>query len=133
MKTKIFFIAVILLSVTLTITAQKTRADVSLRPDSTVTDSTEYELIVFDQGFETWFLLQPSNQHSKEYYKSKNTLYADEWNRRYRMPLRYRDLYLAPVDYDPLTDYGYDIERKLYYYFRYFEKTNHVRLLPGAD
>jgi len=35
-------------------------------------DSTEYELVVFDQGFETWLLMQPQNQYSVEYYKNKN-------------------------------------------------------------
>ncbi|MCB9029358.1 MAG: hypothetical protein H6545_09645, partial [Bacteroidales bacterium] len=35
-------------------------------------DSTEYDLVVMDQGFDSWFLMQPTHQHSLEYYKNKN-------------------------------------------------------------
>ncbi|MDD2286878.1 MAG: hypothetical protein PHQ11_15940, partial [Paludibacter sp.] len=40
-------------------------------------DSVAYELIVFDTGFETWYLLQnsPASYRSQQYYEN--------WNRQY--------------------------------------------------
>jgi hypothetical protein len=94
-------------------------------------DSTEYKLVVFDQGFETWLLMQPLNQHSVEYYKVRNRAYVMEWNNRFMNARRYRGLYESYIDYDPFIDYGLEFERRLYYYFKYFEETNRVRLDPG--
>ncbi len=103
-------------------------ADLQIQSES---DSTEYELVVFDQGFETWLLMQPSHEHSLEYYKSRNRIYVSEWNHRYMNPRRYRGNYESHLDYDPFIDYGLEFERRLYYYFKYFEETNGVRLEPG--
>ncbi|MCU0458868.1 MAG: DUF6146 family protein [Bacteroidales bacterium] len=93
-------------------------------------DSTEYELVVFDMGFETWLLMQPSMEHSIEYYKAKNTIYVSEWNYRYMSPRRYRGQYESYIDYDPAKNYGLEFERRLFYYFKYFEETNRVSLDP---
>jgi hypothetical protein len=38
-------------------------------------------------------------------------------------------LYQNSIDYNPRIEYGIDINYKLYYYFRYFEETNHISLL----
>lgn len=103
-------------------------ADIRIQPES---DSTEYELIVMDQGFETWFLLQPQHQHSLEYYRSKNRIYVNEWNQRYLNPRRYRGPYESYINYDASVDHGLEFEQRLYYYFKYFEETKGVRLDPG--
>lgn len=104
------------------------QADLQVIPES---DSTEYELIVMDLGFETWLLMQPQNLYSLDYYRTKNRLYVSEWNYRYLYPRRYRGLYESYINYDPSTDYGLEFERRLYYYFKYFEQSNGVRLDPG--
>ena len=104
-------------------------SDLKIQSES---DSTEYELVVFDQGFETWLLMQPSLEHSIAYYKSRNRMYVMEWNYRYTNPRRYRGNYDSYLDYDPFIDYGLEFERRLYYYFQYFEESNRVRLLPGG-
>ncbi len=36
------------------------------------------------------------------------------------------------IDYRPNIDYGLDLNYKLYYYFKYFEERNNIRLLPGG-
>ena len=76
-----------------------------------IKDSTQYELIVFDSGFDFWLASHQSvaSQHSESYYQSMNHLYAIEWNR----------------------DYGFDFNYKLYMYFRFFEDTNRIKLIPG--
>jgi hypothetical protein len=58
----------------------------------------------------------------------KDRLYVAEWNRRYET-LYNRGLYDDYIDYRPNIDYGIDLNYKLFYYFAYFEVTNHVKLL----
>ncbi|MFO7575408.1 MAG: DUF6146 family protein [Bacteroidales bacterium] len=95
-------------------------------------DSIEYELIIFDTGFDTWLAMKPSkNFYSNEYYRQKNIQYVREWNNRFMNPRRYGSIYENYIDFDPMIDYGKDLNYKLYYYFRYFEQMNGVKLIPG--
>ena len=100
-----------------------------LKADTIAADSLEYRLIVLDPGFETWLITKPPmNFYSNDYYNMKNRLYVSEWNLRY-MTLNQTGLYDNYIDYNPGIDYGIEINYKLYYYFRYFEETNHLTLL----
>ncbi len=35
------------------------------------------------------------------------------------------------IDYSLNRDYGFDFNYKLYMYFRFFEDTNRIKLIPG--
>ncbi len=96
-----------------------------------VKDSTEYELIVFDTGFDFWLASNKARigEYSNDYYRAANHRYALEWNRRYSAGDRRINSY---VDYNMQTDYGFDFNYKLYMYFRYFEETNRTKLVPGG-
>lgn len=95
-------------------------------------DSVSYELIVIDPGYETYLATQkPASFFSKEYYETWNYRYVTEWNIRHANPIAYGGLYETRIDYDPHVDYGLDLNYRLYYYFRYFEEKNGVRLVPG--
>jgi hypothetical protein len=110
--------------------SQKKREPVKVKPDSIALDSVEYKLVVLDPGFESWLLTKPSmNFYSQSYYEIKNRLYVSEWNYRYQFPLRYGNLYENSIEYDFKTDYGLELNYRLYYFFKYFEETNHVRLI----
>ncbi len=132
MKNLGFFLILLLVIPACAIFNREERKRVEVIHNSDVTDSTEYELVVFDQGFETWLLMQPSQQHSPEYFKAKNRIYVSEWNYRYMNQSRYGGQYGSYIDYDYFTDYGPEFERRLYYYFKYFEESNRVRLEPGG-
>ena len=100
------------------------------RSDNTGTDSTEYEVVVFDTGYETFLLMQPPKEfYSITYYKNWNWQYAEEWNSRTTSQGR-TGLYMTYIDYNHNTDYGLEVEYRLYYFFRYFEKSNEIKLLP---
>ena len=102
------------------------------RADSLSFDSLEYELIILDPGFDVWLASQPSKDfYSNDYYARRNRLYVLEWNRRY-MTSQKNGRYETYIDYSPHRDYGLDLNYKLYYYFKYFEETNHVRFLNTA-
>lgn len=98
-------------------------------PEIKPEDSTEYELIVFDSGFETWYLLKksPVLDHSIEYYKNWNRQYVDEWNYRSGTSR----VFGSPINYDLNENYPIEIERKLYYYFQYVEAELNIPILRG--
>jgi hypothetical protein len=100
-------------------------------PDTVSADSTEYELIIIDPGFDTWFLTQPSREYkSQNYYEYWNRLYVSEWNYRYSTA-RDKGEYDSYIDYNPRINYGLDLNYKLYYYFKYFEEKNGTKLYPS--
>lgn len=96
-----------------------------------VNDSTEYELVVLDPPFETWYLTNysPAKDHSYEYYHSWNNQYVTDWNYHY-MAGKFPGVFENYIDYDYNVDYGIDLNRKLYYYFRYVETYLKVPILP---
>ena len=129
MKKTVFIILVILVAIQTDGYSQKRRDRYKVKADTVTVDSLEYKLIVLDPGFDAWLATKPSKEfYSKEYYEQKNRLFVSEWNNRY-MTSRNHDLYETFIDYNNNTDYGLDLNYKLYYYFKYFEETNHIKLL----
>jgi hypothetical protein len=98
-------------------------------------DSIEYELIVFDPGFEIYLLTVPysKNFYSNAYYRNWNIQYSTEWNIRYRNPLTYGSFYESEIPYDASIDYGLDFNYRLYHYFRYVEKEYNIKLLHRGN
>lgn len=96
-----------------------------------IKDSAQYELIVFDPGFDYWMASRQSivNQNSNTYYQNTNHRYAIEWNRRYAAGDPNINSY---IDYRLNGKYGLDFNYKLYMYFKFFEETNRIKLIPGS-
>ena len=96
-------------------------------------DSVEYELVVFEPRFESWYQMQigPFSDRSQAYYETWNERYVNAWNyHSYGYGQRFP---LEPIiGYDPEADYGFEINRKLFYYFIYVERVKGIRLLPGS-
>jgi hypothetical protein len=93
-------------------------------------DSTTYELIVLDPRFESFLASQPSPIfYSQEYYENWNNQYVLEWNQRYRNPMRYGSFYETEIDYQPFTDYGMELNYRLYYYFQFIKKEYGIVLI----
>jgi hypothetical protein len=129
MKKCVFLVLVLMAAVqTFGFSQTKNEREV-LKNDTISVDSVEYCLIIIDPGFDTWLASKPSkNFYSNNYYVQKNRFYVDEWNLRYSTENN-NGLYDNYIDYNPDVDYGIDINYRLYYYFKYFEETNHVKLL----
>ena len=96
-------------------------------------DSVSYELVVLDPGFECWFLTRSkaANYHTQSYYEGWNQRYVHAWNYQ-RMGYRYSELIHGNIDYDPNTDYGLEINHKLFYYFMYVENELHIPLISDG-
>lgn len=85
-------------------------------------DSTEYTLIVLDGGYEFYLASMPQAEfHSQQYYESWNRQYVLEWNMRHRDPFRYGGFYQTKIYYDPMKDYGLELNYRLYYYFQFIK------------
>ena len=87
-------------------------------------DSLEYEIIIIDQGFQTYLnsIAKPKWYYSKAYYQTKNKFFVTEWNIRVRNPQRYSpNIYEQQIDYDINVDYGLEVDFKLYNYFKFVE------------
>ncbi|MFA6334982.1 MAG: DUF6146 family protein [Bacteroidales bacterium] len=100
-----------------------------IRDTTSVKDSTEYELIVFDPGFDYWLNSHnfSKNQYSNSYLQSLNNQYVQEWNRRYSTGDRRIESY---IDYNVSTNYDFEFNYKLFMYFKYFEQTYRTKLRP---
>ena len=95
-------------------------------------DSTEYELTVFDTGFENWFRSnsRPMWYFENEYYRSKNNVYVSNWNSRVIQSM-HRPPYENEIAYNHTIDYGTEVNWKLYWYFKYLEHINNISLGGG--
>ena len=95
-------------------------------------DSLEYEIIIMDQGFQTYLnsIAKPMWYYSESYYIIKNKFYVTEWNIRVREPYRYQPaIYEQRIDYDPNANYGMEVNYKLYNYFKFVEYKYKVSFL----
>lgn len=98
-------------------------------------DSTQYEMIVMDPGFETWFATnsKPDWYHSLDYYENWNRQYTHAWNAK-TGTFPYGHLLSAPINYEDNIDYGLEINHKLFYYFQFVERVLQIPILktgPG--
>jgi len=87
-------------------------------------DSIEYEIIIFDIGFEYYLasIAKPEWYYSQSTLEIKNLFYVTEWNIRAQNPLRYNSsIYENIIDYQPNIDYGLEVNYKLYNYFKFVE------------
>lgn len=93
-------------------------------------DENQYDLVVLDPGFQNWFDTNwsPAKDHMKSYYDSWNDQYVSAWNYK-ATHIGYSNYFDSVIDYNPNTDYGMAVSRKLYYYFRYVELVKKIQIL----
>jgi hypothetical protein len=100
-------------------------------------DSTEYELIIIDPGFDSWFATnhKPEWYYTNDYLANWNYQYVLAWNAKVRDPLSIQSStdqpFILEIDYRPGIDYGIGLNYKLYHYFKYVEAT-WGKILPYA-
>lgn len=92
----------------------------------------EYELLVLDPGFETWFLTtwSPAKDRNPSYYKMWNQRYVNAWNYQATRPHSFK-VFDSTIQYDATIDYGMEVERKLYYYFRWVDTKLKIPILDS--
>ncbi|MBU2928907.1 hypothetical protein KO515_11765 [Winogradskyella psychrotolerans] len=138
MKTIIPFISVLVLIASCktydtspTINNANTHSLIQNDTVSISSDENDYEIIIIEPGFNSWLLstARPEGYHSQEWLESRNAILVQAWNQRNLQPQTYDpNLYEVRIDYDTHSDYGYEVNYKLYNYFLYFQLTYNQRL-----
>ena len=98
-------------------------------------EESDYEILIIEPGFNFWLAssARPSGFHSQQWLESRNAIMVQTWNQRNLQPSVYDpNLYELRIDYDTFTDYGYDVNYKLYNYFLYFQIKYNQRLSAFA-
>lgn len=95
-----------------------------------VSDSTEYEITIIDNDFDMWYLQKasPATDHSNDFYRQWNQMGVRNWN-EYFMHGRYHQVISDYINYNSTVDYGIEVNRKLYWYFKYVEEKYGVSVL----
>jgi hypothetical protein len=108
--------------------AQKSKS--SLRSTGIIIDSTDYEITIIDSQFDTWYLLHysPVKDYSNEYYRNRNQIGVSNWN-DYFDKGQYQRIIENHIFYNSSVDYGIEVNRKLYWYFKYTEEQFCIRVL----
>ncbi|WP_010135595.1 DUF6146 family protein [Ochrovirga pacifica] len=97
-----------------------------------VNEEEEYEIIIIDPGFNTWLVGNAKQRgfYSQKYLEIKNQFLVNQWNLRVNQPNRFNaNLYCMRIEYNPLIDYGYEVNYLLYNYFLYFQKKYQQQLI----
>ncbi|GGW63024.1 hypothetical protein DFQ11_102310 [Winogradskyella epiphytica] len=101
--------------------------DIGLVESDTVeisSDESDYRIIIIEPGFNAWLAssARPEGYHSQQWLENRNAILVQAWNQRNSQPFNYDpNLYEVRIDYDTRTDYGYEVNYKLYNYFLYFQ------------
>lgn len=107
-----------------------TTAAVNTKPESVIADSIriandslDYEIIIYDIGFNNWLVTQPPRgYYTQAFLENRNMLWVTEFNQRARNWQRWdANLYQWEINYDFKTDYGYEVNYLLYNYLKFFQ------------
>jgi hypothetical protein len=87
-------------------------------------DSTEYEVVIFDPEFDRWFATnsRPISFYDESYLKSWNERLVQQWNSFSPSVGRIDCRPMSYLDYDSSIDYGKELNYKLFYYFRFMHE-----------
>ena len=104
------------------------------KPVVIANDSLEYEVIIIDPGFNAFLasIAKPEGYYSQNYLEARNRTWVLEWNNRARNPIQFNaNIYENIVDYQSTTDYGYDVNYKLFNYFLFAQQKYKMNLGGG--
>jgi len=130
MKTRFFIGMIVLLIRGCSPVTKLSKTSATLTQSSQ--DNTEYEIQIIDPQFDQWYILNysPAKDYSKEYYRGQNLVGVTNWNNYYNSG-QYSRVIESLIDYRPNIDYGIEVDRKLYWYFKYIESEFKIRLFNG--
>lgn len=104
------------------------RSDIPASPNlvNGQNEEEEYELIIIDPGFATWFIsnARPINYYSPSYYETWNQQYVSAWNEKVNQAPYYNTAnypFENRIEYNPSENYGVALNHELYWYFRYIQ------------
>lgn len=101
--------------------------------ETSLQDSTEYDVEMFDSKFESWYerYHTPASYRQQSYYESWNRQYVAIWNSKANS-VSGNFPFEPVVGYDPNEDYGFELNHKLFHYFMYVENVLKIKIMPGG-
>jgi hypothetical protein len=91
----------------------------------------EYDLVIFEPGFEVFLSSQlPIEHYAPSYYWSNNLKYVSSWNTK-ALQNKLAGAYQEQIMYYPNIDYGVELNYKLFYFFKYIEEKYNTILVPN--
>ena len=103
-------------------------------PSPEESDTLEYELIIIDVDFDSWFLRNssPIGFYNEHFLESWNRQLVSQWNNAI---VTHQNRNCRPttfIDYDADIDYGKELNYKLFYYFKFMQERCRIFLtFPG--
>jgi hypothetical protein len=104
------------------------------KPVIIANDSLEYQIIIFDIGFNTFLnsVAQPESYYSQNYLEIRNRTWVLSWNNRVMNPGSFdNNIYENIIDYQANIDYGYEVNYKLFNYFLFAQQKYRMNLGGG--
>jgi len=87
-----------------------------------VNDELEYEIIIFEPGFDAWLVTQPPmGYYGVNYLETRNRLLIIKYNNRV-LKDRDRKLYEQEINYESNLHYGLEVNYLLFNYFKFFQQ-----------
>jgi hypothetical protein len=105
-------------------------AKTSLKVGKDTTDTSQYDIIIVDLKFDQWYItnFNEAKDHTNDYYRTFDRIAVPRWNEYFREG-KYESVIDCYIEYWPDIDYGLNVNRKLYWYFKYIESNYGIRLL----
>ncbi len=96
-------------------------------------DSVEYGVETFDSKFEAWYEIHKTSatNQSLDYYENWNKKYINAWNHK-SIEMGKGSFFSPIVGYHSNEEYGFEVNRKLFYYFQYVENVLKIEIMPGG-
>lgn len=104
------------------------------KPVVIANDSLEYEIIIFDPGFNLFLnsIAKPEGYYSQSYMEIRNKFWVITWNTRAQNPSQYdTSIYENIIDYQSNINYGYEVNYKLFNYFLFAQQKYRMTLGNG--
>lgn len=104
------------------------------KPVVIANDSLAYEVIIIDPGFNLFLntVAKPEGYYSQKYLEVRNNTWVLAWNNRARNPHQFNsNIYENIIDYQATTDYGYEVNYKLFNYFLFAQQKYKMNLGGG--
>ena len=104
------------------------------KPVVIANDSLEYQIIIIDVGFNAFLnsIAKPEGFYSQSYLEARNRAWVLTWNNRVRNTSQFdSNIYENIIDFQSGTDYGYDVNYKLFNYFLFAQQKYRMNLGGG--
>jgi hypothetical protein len=87
-------------------------------------DEQEFELVIFDPYFHSWFSREslPASHYTQEYLENWNRILVNQWNSDVPGPRRAQCMTDTYINYRSDVDYGMELNHQLFYFFRYIHE-----------